>query len=232
MFSRAPPFEAHMILQKPDLEQRLKWNLDRAISVDIATAFIGEPSSNLLKTVADYPHRIRVVVGTMSQGRSADGDRRRAIRSWARKGVSIREHNGSLHAKTYIFHHRDGARAWVGSNNLTTSAFRDNDELTLETSDQHDIEELESWFDNRWKASASRKVRSHPSKSDLLGDAPFATPVRFISDGREIDCRFAAVYMTASNTPSIYWCTTQTARRGDARTGCQGSTGWTSREMQ
>ena len=204
MFGRTASFKARMILQKPELKNRLMWHLDRAVRVDIATAFIGEPHSNLLKDLVQYTRRdgtdIRVIVGTMSQQGSSDGDRCRAIRTLARLGVKIREHESNFHPKAYIFRHKDEKYVWVGSNNLTTSAFRHNDELALETSDQRDVGELQAWFEDRWKGATCRKVLSLPPISLVGGgNGGSATLVGLGSDGRMTECQFEAVYIIASN---------------------------------
>ena len=184
MFRRAPFFEARMILQKPDLEKRLRWHVSRAFSVDIATAVIGDASSKLLRGLAHYPRRdgtnIRVIVGTMSQRGSSEEDRRRAIRSLACQGVNIREHNSRFHPKAYIFRHRDGTHAWVGSNNLTASAFSDNDELALETS----IRVVNGCSRSAVPPAASSRYAAPPLRFGPAGDPEGSTARRLAMTGR------------------------------------------------
>lgn len=122
-------------------------------------------------------------------------------------GTPTRQHSGTQRqlpcesAKAYIFRHRDKTHAWVGSNNLTKSAFRNNDELALETSDKTDIEALEAWFEDRWKGTAARKVR------------PFSlidhTLIGLSSGGATVDCDFKTAYVKVPNAGSFYWSTLQ-----------------------
>ena len=209
-----------MLIQRPDLGQRLEWHLRHARSVDIATAFVSDPGSKALRAVIDSRRdgtSVRVIVGSMDG--SQDTERRRAsMRQLASQGVIVREHSERFHAKAYIFRHADVTYGWFGSPNLTDSAFRGNDELVLETADKRDIRDLVAWFEDRWRASSIRKVNSWASEWEALVSG-HDTLVGLSSGNRAVDCDCAEVHISASDASSIYWKTTMLVEEASGNEG-------------
>ena len=198
-----------MLLRTAELHDRFMQHLARATFVDIATAFVDDISKypsrrkwELVRALVESCRRgarIRVLVGAMG-----NKDARRSWVRWlAREGVGVREHHWQFHAKAYIFGHcGEATSGWVGSANLTANGFRANEELLIETTERHQLQDLVSWYAGQWEESSVRKVIS----ADLVAGEPVRwTPVVLESGGDSLHCTGTAVHICAAGTPSIFW---------------------------
>lgn len=216
-----------MLLAGDELLPRLYWHLERADSVDIATAFIGiratkvgRSISQALCNVAFRGGNVRVIVGSMNEGKDQQ-QKLDDMSVLAGCGVAVREHDYRFHAKTYIFHHTlrrqsrwfsaRGADAygWVGSANLSGAAFKDNRELMVETADTEDVRGLDDWFIQNWRDAAIRKV-GHSRPWSEIDDERAGLPVGVAAASRASfeEFRCTEVRMAPlSATSGVYWHT-------------------------
>lgn len=93
--------------------------------------------------------KLRIVVGI--DGNATDPPTLRDLAEFAnlRIGVARRPASKTFHPKYFCFHKSSESTLWIGSANLTNSAFGRNEELMLETKGTNDSKE---WFDTLWNS--------------------------------------------------------------------------------
>ena len=122
-------------------------------AADIAVAWATHgPAINELRAFCERKGKLRIVVGI--GGNVTDPSTLRDLDGFAdlRIGVARSPASKLFHPKYYCFHKSSRSTVWVGSANLTNSAFGSNEELMLETRGTRNSLE---WFESLWNALPS-----------------------------------------------------------------------------
>lgn len=140
-----------MILDQTKLLDQLKQELRTAEYVDLAVAWIRLcPALNaLIEFGKKHPGKLRVIVGISGFITQPD-----AISNLS-KVANIRLNsgkNGIFHPKFYFFKREKTSTAWIGSANLSNSAYSKNNELVFVTTKTTDAQK---WFHDLWNNTSS-----------------------------------------------------------------------------
>ena len=124
-----------MLLQESQLLDRLILRLSKSESVDVAIAWIrrGKALDALLEFAKAHPQKVRVLCGV--NGYLTEPQALSAIRSYCDLKIAYGTSGIKLHSKIFIFRESSSTRLWVGSANLTESAFSTNREVVAEVED-------------------------------------------------------------------------------------------------
>jgi HKD family nuclease len=123
------------LVDEGDLYDRLQRLLAVSTSVDIAMAWIrcGGPLNAILDFAKAHPGRLRVLCGVngfLTQPKALS-----QLRETAQLKIAYGTSGKKLHSKMFLFHGPAATVVWVGSANLTESAFSVNRELVCEVQD-------------------------------------------------------------------------------------------------
>jgi HKD family nuclease len=123
------------LLQESQLLDRLILRLSKSESVDVAIAWIrrGKALDALLDFAKAHPQRVRILCGV--NGYLTEPQALSAIRSCCVLKIAYGTSGIKLHSKIFIFREGSSTRLWVGSANLTESAFSTNREVVAEVED-------------------------------------------------------------------------------------------------
>ena len=127
-----------------------------AESVWLASAWVTR--SKALDGLLALGDAIKALVGV--HGNATDPD---AVQSLIDAGCGVRIVKGGalFHPKLYLFRRPGGrTKGWIGSANFTGAGLDGNREIILEFDDKVAIAEVESWFDEHWRALKGQDVEA------------------------------------------------------------------------
>jgi hypothetical protein len=136
------------LIDEVDLYDRLQELLSSPASVDIAMAWIrcGRPLDAILGFAKSNPGKLRVLCGV--NGFLTEPAALFQIQEVACLKIAYGTSGRKLHSKLFLFRAASATTVWVGSANLTESAFSVNRELVCETVDDGSAVGI---FDAYWK---------------------------------------------------------------------------------
>jgi hypothetical protein len=154
---------------KVGLYDRLQELLASAASVDIAMAWIrcGRPLDALLAFGKSRPGKLRVLCGV--NGFLTEPAALLLLQEAAQLKIAYGTSGRKFHSKMYLFHEASASTVWVGSANLTASAFSVNRELVCETVDDGSASLI---FEAYWKEFESPDAGWLQKYADLCGQVP------------------------------------------------------------
>lgn len=131
---------------------RLQQHLETSNSVDIAIAWIrcGRPLEAILTYARSNPGKLRVLCGV--NGFITEPAALSQLYGAARLKIAYGTSGKKLHSKIFLFHDATATTVWVGSANLTESAFSVNRELVCETMDDGSASRI---FEDYWQSFES-----------------------------------------------------------------------------
>jgi len=138
-----------LLLTRDNLLGRLQYQLQRASSIDLAVAWASDCDAlSHLLSFGESGKPLRTVVGIWGNGTHPNALHR--LHKFGHLRI-VTEPSRLFHPKVYLFR-RSGTNsiAWIGSANLTRSAFQQNDELVHEFEDKDGA--VTSWFDTLWNS--------------------------------------------------------------------------------
>ncbi|MGB9369084.1 MAG: phospholipase D family protein [Xanthobacteraceae bacterium] len=135
-----------MLLTHDNLLDRFRTQLAKSSRIDVAVAWACscDALNDLCEFSARHGRSVRVIAGIW--GNISDPPALRLIQSEADLRIVPRSER-RFHPKLYLFHKNRRCTAWVGSANLTSGGFGQNEELVFEFSDDGS---LCKWFNRRW----------------------------------------------------------------------------------
>lgn len=134
-----------------EFAERLKLSTD----VWIASAWVTR--SDALNDLLTSDCRVKALVGT--HGNATDPDAVQSLVDGNNCDVRLVEGGALFHPKLYLFRRsRRKTVAWIGSANFTGAGLAGNREVMLEFDEESAISEMESWFDERWRALRNQEV--------------------------------------------------------------------------
>jgi HKD family nuclease len=128
-------FRNAVLLEEPQLLDRLLFRISKIEAVDVAVAWIrrGRALDALLDFATAHPGRVRVLCGVNSF--LTEPQALSAIRSCCDLKIAYGTSGVKLHSKMFVFRETSSVWLWVGSANLTESAFSTNREVVVELED-------------------------------------------------------------------------------------------------
>lgn len=156
-----------ILLEESQLLERLRLRLSQSEAVDVSVAWIrrGKALDALLEFAKSRPGKARVLCGV--NGFLTEPQALSAIRSCCELKIAYGTSGVKLHSKMFVFREGVSTRLWVGSANLTESAFTRNREVVVELEDGGEGSSLferywaefeypdQSWMDDYANAYAS-----------------------------------------------------------------------------
>ena len=156
-----------VLLEESQLLDRLRQRLSQSEAIDVAVAWIrrGKALDALLEFAESRPGKARVLCGV--NGFLTEPQALSAIRSCCELKIAYGTAGVKLHSKMFLFRESVSTRLWVGSANLTESAFTTNREVVVELEDSGEGSRLferywaefeypdQAWMDDYAKAFAS-----------------------------------------------------------------------------
>lgn len=135
------------LIDEGGLYDRMQELLAMSTSVDIAMAWVrcGKPLDAILSFAKAHPGKLRVLCGV--NGFLTEADALFQLHETGQLKIAYGTSGMKLHSKMFLFRDYTSTTAWVGSANLTDSAFSLNRELVCEFQDNGTGEKI---FEAYW----------------------------------------------------------------------------------
>jgi len=161
------------ILETDELQYRLEVLLADSESVEIAVAYIGQgpPLTALLDYANRTPKSLRVIAGV--NGFVTDAKALSEIRAAAQLHIFGDTSDPKFHPKMFLFYMGSRTICWIGSANLTRSAFGLNTELICEVTDLGEAAEIfERWWSQESTEPSETWIKQYSDLSKTLNPSP------------------------------------------------------------
>ena len=157
------------LIDEVGLYDRLQELLSSSASVDIAMAWIrcGRPLDAILGFAKSHPGKLRVLCGV--NGFLTEPAALFQLQEAAGLKIAYGTSGRKLHSKMFLFRTTSATNVWVGSANLTESAFSVNRELVSEAVDDGSAAKI---FEAYWKEFVSPDAAWLQKYASLCGQVP------------------------------------------------------------
>ena len=142
------------LIDEGGLYDRMQELLAMSTSVDIAMAWVrcGKPLDAILSFAKAHPGKLRVLCGV--NGFLTEADALFQLHETGQLKIAYGTSGMKLHSKMFLFRDYTSTTAWVGSANLTDSAFSLNRELVCEFQDNGTGEKIfEAYYTTKEKGT-------------------------------------------------------------------------------
>jgi hypothetical protein len=157
------------LIDEGGLYDRMQDLLSMSTSVDIAMAWVrcGQPLDAILNFAKAHPGKLRVLCGV--NGFLTEADALLRLHETASLKIAYGTSGKKLHSKMFLFRDSTSTTAWVGSANLTESAFSVNRELVCEFQDDGTADKI---FEAYWGEFGSPDAEWVAKYSEMSGHLP------------------------------------------------------------
>jgi hypothetical protein len=161
------------LIDEGGLYDRMQELLAMSTSVDIAMAWVrcGKPLDAILSFAKAHPGKLRVLCGV--NGFLTEADALFQLHETGQLKIAYGTSGMKLHSKMFLFRDYTSTTAWVGSANLTDSAFSLNRELVCEFQDNGTGEKI---FEAYWGEFGIPDAVWIEKYAELCGSLPSSSP--------------------------------------------------------